>query len=69
MAKKGRRARPVNGSRTSREGLTTTHASIVWSASDDYGPSSQELDDIAVQRLIDTLAEIVISVARRNTGD
>ena len=69
MVKNKQAALPTNGLVSSAEGLTCIHPRIQCAATTVGGTSTPELDNIAVQRLIDVLAEIIVSVARRNSQD
>lgn len=52
------------------EGLTSIPKSIHWPAPPDTVENNNELDDITIGTFLDTLAEVALAVARRNTtGD
>ncbi len=54
-----------NGLDVDPVGLTPIHAPIQCPATDEVAPNSPELDDIAVQHFLDTLAEVALAVTKR----
>lgn len=56
-----------NGLDVAIVGLTPIHARIHSPATDDGLPTTPELDDIAVQHFLDTLAEVALAVVNRRS--
>ena len=54
----------------SENGLTTIPHRIHWAATQDRGGSElDELDEIAINNFLETLAEIAVSIATREPGN
>ena len=56
---------PVHPQKPHSEGLTSIHTRIHCATTPDTSGKADELDSIDIDNLINTLAEVAISVARR----